>query len=218
MAKEQNQIIPYSLEAEQCLLGAILIDRDLQSDIVTKLNTDDFYVESHRFIYNSMADIVSEGKGIDLVNLVDHLSKTPAYKRNKGEKGNEELISKLESKSMLDRIGGIDYITELSSKTPSAANYENYLNIVTRDSVLRKLIKASQNIEKDALSSADHRNSLSYAEKLIYDISEHIDTTSLTNINENVDEVLTTYQKIQSDKNYLQGLYTGFTGCAPLGW
>ena len=73
MAKE-NQTIPYSLEAEQCLLGSVLIDCDLQTDIITKLNSDDFYVESHRFIYNSMADLVSDGKMIDLVNLVVALS------------------------------------------------------------------------------------------------------------------------------------------------
>lgn len=212
MAKQQMQTIPYSLEAEQCVLGSVLIDLDLQSEIVTKLKTEDFYVEAHKHIYNAMAELVSEGKTIDFVTLVDFLSKTPAYVKNKSEKGNEELINALESKSMLDRVGGIDYITELSSKTPSAANYESYLEIVQRDSVLRKLIKASQNIEKDAFSSADHRNSLSYAEKLIYDISENIDTTSLTNINENVKGVLELYENIQADKNFLQGLYTGYIG------
>ena len=152
MAKQQMQTIPYSLEAEQCVLGSVLIDLDLQSEIVTKLKTEDFYVEAHKHIYNAMAELVSEGKTIDFVTLVDFLSKTPAYVKNKSEKGNEELINALESKSMLDRVGGIDYITELSSKTPSAANYESYLEIVQRDSVLRKLIKASQNIEKDAFS------------------------------------------------------------------
>ncbi|MBR6737534.1 MAG: replicative DNA helicase [Clostridia bacterium] len=212
MVKEQNQSVPYSLEAEQSVLGSILIDRDLQFEIVAKLKPDDFYVESHRFIFQAMSDLVSEGKAIDFVTVIDVLSKTPAYRKSQGEKGNEQLLSSLESKSMLDRVGGIDYVTELSSKTPSAANYEYYLNIVLRDSILRKLIRASQNIDKDARSSSSSRASISYAEKLVYDISESQDTSSLTNINDNVDEVLDTFQKIQSDKNYLQGLYTGFTG------
>ena len=105
----------------------------------------------------------------------------------------------------------IVYLTELSRVTPSAANYEYYLEIVKRDSVLRKLIRCSDSIAKDAKSSDNGNKSVAYAEKLIYDISEELDTSSLVNASEYIDSILETFQKIQSDKNYLQGLHTGFT-------
>ena len=208
---QQTNILPYSLEAEQSLLGSILIDGEVQFEIASKVKAEDFYVDSHKNIFRAMMDILADAKPVDLVTLIDVLSKTPSIKYDKKDSFNSELISNAEKKNMLDKVGGIEYLTELSRVTPSAANYEYYLDIVKRDSVLRKLIKCSDSISKDAKSSDNGTKSLAYAEKLIYDISEELDTSSLTNVNENVDGVLETFQKIQSDKNYLQGLHTGFT-------
>ena len=210
MAQQVNNALPYSLEAEQSVLGSILIDGDVQFEIASKIKADDFYVESHKIIFRAMMDILADAKPVDLVTLIDVLSKTPSVKYDK-KSANSELISNAEKKSMLEKVGGIEYLTELSKVTPSAANYEYYLEIVKRDSVLRKLIKCSDSISKDAKSSDNGSRSLAYAEKLIYDISEELDTSSLTDVNEHVDGVLETFQKIQSDKNYLQGLHTGFT-------
>lgn len=211
MAKENTNVFPYSLEAEQSVLGSILIDADVQFDIVAKLKVEDFYVEAHKHIYSAISDVLSTGKTIDLVTLIDVLSKTPAVKRDRARTDNQEFLDVAESKPMLDRVGGIEYLTELTRVTPSAANYEYYLDIVKRDSVLRKLIKCSEFISKEAKASTNGTGSVAYAEKLIYDISEQLDTSSLTSVTDNVQGVLDTFQKIQSDKNYLQGLHTGFT-------
>ena len=212
MAKETNNLLPYSLEAEQSVLGSILIDREVQFEIASKLKAEDFYVEAHKFIFSAMFEVLSDAKPVDLVTVIDVLNKTPSVKYDK-KKGSDnlELIANAEKKSMLERVGGIDYLTEILKSTPSAANYEYYLEIVKRDSILRKLIRCSDAISKDAKSSDNGTKSVAYAEKLIYDISEQLDTSSLTNVNENVDGVLEVFQKIQSDKNYLQGLHTGFT-------
>ena len=209
---QQTNILPYSLEAEQSLLGSILIDGEVQFEIASKVKVEDFYVESHRHIFRAIMEIFADAKPVDLVTLIDVLSKTPSVKYDKKDNANAELIANAEKKSMLEKVGGIEYLTELSRVTPSAANDEYYLDIVKRDSVLRKLIKCSESISKDAKSSDNGNRSLAYAEKLIYDISEELESSSLTNINENVQGVLDTYQMIQSDKNYLQGLHTGFTG------
>ncbi len=211
MAQQANNALPYSLEAEQSLLGSILIDGEAQFEIASKVKIEDFYVEAHKNIFRAIMGVFSDAKPVDLVTLIDVLSKTPSIKYDKKESSNAELIANAEKKSMLEKVGGIEYLTELSRVTPSAANYEYYLEIVKRDSVLRKLIKCSDAIYKDAKSSDNGSKSLAYAEKLIYDISEELDTSSLTDVNENVDDVLQTFQKIQSDKNYLQGLHTGFT-------
>ncbi|MBQ3235614.1 MAG: replicative DNA helicase, partial [Clostridia bacterium] len=211
MAKDINNVLPYSLEAEQSVLGSILIDREVQFEIASKLKAEDFYVEAHKLIFNAMFEVLSDAKPVDMVTVIDVLNKTPSVKYDKKSGDNAELMASAEKKSMLDRVGGIDYLTEILKSTPSAANYEYYLEIVKRDSVLRKLIRCSEAISKDAKSSDSGSKSVAYAEKLIYDISEQLDTSSLTDVNENVDGVLETFQKIQSDKNYLQGLHTGFT-------
>ncbi|MBR3804512.1 MAG: replicative DNA helicase [Clostridia bacterium] len=212
MAKDTTNLLPYSLEAEQSVLGSILIDKEFQFEIASKVKAEDFFVESHKFIFNAMFEILSDSKPVDLVTLIDVLSKMPSVKYDKKSgSDNLDLIQNAEKKTMLERVGNIDYLTEIIRSTPSAANYEYYVDIVKRDSVLRKLIRCSDAISKDAISSDNGTKSVAYAEKLIYDISEQLDTSSLTNVNEHVDGVLDTFQKIQSDKNYLQGLHTGFT-------
>ena len=212
MAKDTTNLLPYSLEAEQSVLGSILIDKEFQFEIASKVKAEDFFVEAHKFIFNAMFEILSDAKPVDLVTVIDVLSKMPSVKYDKKSgSDNLDLIQNAEKKTMLERVGNIDYLTEIIRSTPSAANYEYYVDIVKRDSVLRKLIRCSDAISKDAKSSDSGTKSVAYAEKLIYDISEQLDTSSLTNANEHVDGVLDTFQKIQTDKNYLQGLHTGFT-------
>ncbi len=211
MAKETINVLPYSLEAEQSVLGSILIDTELQFEIASKLKVEDFYVDAHKIIFNAMFEIFMASKPVDMVTVIDHLSKATPTKHEKKNTDNEELINNADKKTLLEKAGGIDYLTEILKSTPSAANYDFYLDIVKRDSVLRKLIRCSEAISKDAKVSDNGGKSVAYAEKLIYDISEQLDTSSLTNVNENVKGVLDVYEKIQSDKNYLQGLHTGFT-------
>ena len=211
MPKDNINTMPYNLEAEQSLLGAILIDKEMQFEIATKLKQDDFYVESHKLIFDAMCSVLMINKPVDVVTLTDEMSKTPFISEKKKPLNLSELAKALENKTTLEKAGGIEYLSELARVTPSAANYEYYLNIVKRDSTLRKLIRAADNIATDARVSTDSTESVARAEKSIYDISQQLQTTSLTNINENTGEVLSLYENIQNDKNFLQGLNTGFT-------
>lgn len=210
MAKDTN-LLPYNLEAEQSLLGAILIDKEMQFEIATKLKIEDFFVASHKLIFDAMCSVLMINKPVDVVTLTDEMSKTPYVENQKRHLNLSELAKALETKTTLEKAGGIEYLSELTRVTPSAANYEYYLNIVKRDSTLRKLIRAADGIAADARVSTDSNESVARAEKSIYDISEQLQTTSLTNINENTNEVLSLYENIQNDKNFLQGLNTGFT-------
>ena len=182
--------MPYNLEAEQSILGSVLIDNDYQYEIISKLKENDFYLESHRLIFDSMRTINNTNTPIDLVTLSDAMEKA----------------------ATLEKVGGIDYLTDLARITPSAANYEYYLEIVKRDSTLRKLIRSAYEIAKNARESNDYTQSVSFAEKSIYSISEDLDNSSLTNINVSFNGILEKFENIQKDKNYLQGLKTGFTG------
>lgn len=190
MPQPKVNALPYNLEAEQSVLGAILIDMELQFDIVSKLKENDFYLESHKLIFTSMSTIINKNKPVDVVTLSDDMEKC----------------------ATLDKAGGIDYITELARTTPSAANYQYYLDIVKRDSTLRKLIRSADSIVKEAQSSNDYMKSVAFAEKSVYDISEELDTSTLSNITAEFSGILKKYENIQKDKNYFQGLKTGFTG------
>ncbi|MBR2614209.1 MAG: replicative DNA helicase [Clostridia bacterium] len=189
MAKAKTNEMPHTLEAEQALLGCLLIDNDIQLDLLSKLTTDDFYVESHKYILEGMKEINRQHKSVDLVTLVDQLEKT----------------------AQLSTIGGISYLTDLTEIMPSTANYNHYFDIVKRDSVLRKLIKASTEIIKDATDSQNQDETLAFAEKAIYDIAESVDSSSVQKINEILPLVISKFDKISKDKNAFKGLNTRFT-------
>ena len=189
MANAVNTM-PYNRDAEMALLGCLLIDNEIAAELVEKLSEEDFYQESHQHIIRAMKRVFAGRKPVDLVTVSDEL----------------------ESERTLEKAGGIEYITDLARITPSAANYEHYLNIVKRDSTLRRLIRSAEEIIKDCKNSIDYNRSVSFAEKSIYDISEELDSSTLTNINVSFNGILDKFENIQKDKNYLQGLKTGFTG------
>ena len=189
MAK--TNVMPNNLEAEQAVLGCLLIDNDTQTEILDKLTEEDFYQESHKLIIGAMKAVFNARKPVDLVTLADEL----------------------ENSKSLEKAGGLTYITELATITPSAANYKSYFEIVKRDSVNRRLIKASQKIIESAMEATDAADSVAYAEKLVFDISKKMDTSTLVDMREDdsYDRVLNKFEVISTDKNALRGVNTGFT-------
>ena len=189
MAKATN-VMPHNRDAEMALLGCMLIDNETAADIVEPLKEEDFYQESNRYVLNAMKRVFSSRKPIDLVTLSDQL----------------------ESEGNLEKAGGIAYLTELAQITPSAANYKSYFDIVKRDSLSRKLIRASQKIIEVCASSTDEKTSLAFAEKSVYDISRQTDRSSLQGMQEDdvVDGVLKKFESLSLDKNALRGVETGF--------
>ena len=183
-----SRVLPHNLEAEQSILGCILIDNDLQSELITELKTDDFYVEAHKDIFTAMSEIYSNSQPIDLVTLSD----------------------KLDGAGKLEMVGGISYLTDLTSVIPSTAHHRSYLEIVKRDGTLRKLIRSATKIIEESYDSVDSDASLSIAEKLIYDISAEHDTSTLTLISEEFANVLHKFDEIGKDANAFAGLKSGF--------
>ena len=187
---DKTNVLPNNLEAEQSVLGCMLIDNDVLSELADKLTDRDFYQESHQMIMSAILQVFNQRKPADIVTLSDCLEK----------EGN------------LEKVGGIDYITELMQKVPSAANYKYYFNIVKRDSTNRELIRPSRNIIENSMNSADATKSVQYAEKLIYDISKKGDTFTMDDIRESnmVGDVIDRFQMIAADKDVLRGIPTGF--------
>ncbi len=185
-----NSMSPNNLEAEQALLGCMLIDNDILPEVLEKIEDNDFYQTSHRLIFDSVKLVFAEHRPLDLVTLTD----------------------KLETEGNLSKVGGITYLTELTQVTPSSANYNHYLEIVRRDSINRKLIAAAQEIMKFSRASDDDTRSVQFAEEQIYAISRSNDTSSMKDIRESdaIDAVIDKFQKLDSDKDAYRGIQTGF--------
>ena len=182
--------MPHNVEAEQALLGCIMLDQNVQNEILSSLTEDDFYSESNRYVFGAMNNLVKANKVVDLVTITDELEK----------EGN------------LENAGGIAYITALTDVMPSTANYREYLEIVSRDSLLRQLIKGSSEIISDCKTSRDKSASLALAEKKIFDISSSVETSKLVRIDSVIPEVLMRMDKASSDKSALRGIRTKYKG------
>lgn len=180
--------MPHSIEAEQSVLGCVLFDSEISSDIMGELSVNDFYSESHKLLFEAMNSIYSGNRPIDFVTLTSEL-----------EKGGN-----------LNLCGGISYITTITQIVPSSANYKHYVDIVKRDSTMRKLIHASQDIIETAQSDTDKDNALSFAEKSIFDISALNDSSKLMHIEPSLLNVMEKFDAVQSDKDSLNGIMTGF--------
>ncbi|MBS8973827.1 replicative DNA helicase, partial [Escherichia coli] len=104
-------------EAEQAVLGGLMLENERWDEVVLMLSPDDFYVAQHRAIFRAMSELAVNGQPLDLITLSEHL----------------------EHQGRLDVLGGFAYLAELSKNTPSAANIMAYAGIVVEKSVLRQL-------------------------------------------------------------------------------
>ncbi|MDR2047547.1 MAG: replicative DNA helicase [Clostridiales bacterium] len=186
--KAAARAMPYNDEAERCVLGACLIDGGIVSDVVSALSEDDFYMRPHKRIFGAVERLYSGGKAADVVTVTDVL-----------ERG-----------GFLDEVGGLNYIVGLSDALPSAANYRYYLDIIKRDSTLRALIFAANEIINDAYENVSAENALSKAEKIVFDISRERDRSSLVNINTVTDGAIRDVENLVRNKDSGKNIRTGF--------
>ena len=185
------KILPNSLEAEQALLGCVLLDNEAQLEIFGKLKDVDFYAESHKKIYKSMLDIYAKSIPVDFVTLTNQL----------------EIEKKLEE------IGGIDYITYLTNIVPSAANFKHYMDIVKNNSIRRHLIFEAQNIISKSFESEDGGQAMSFAEKQIFDLSQKDISSELELVGRpggTLTNVLRQISELAENKGKMRGLPTGY--------
>lgn len=186
------KIMPHSLEAEQAVLGSVIIDNMCQTDILSTLNPDDFYSEAHKSIFASMQKVFQRNTPIDFITLTEAL----------------------EREKKIEQVGGIDYITYLSQVVPSAANYQYHCDIVKTNSIRRMLIKSGQNIIEKSYSDGEREEVLSFAESEIFNISEKQEASTLEYIakpNGAIKQVMDKFDKIARDPDSIKGIPTSFT-------
>ena len=192
MADNINVALPYNLEAEQSVLGSILIEPRCMEDALMYLKTDSFYLPQHRHIFTAMQEMFSTSNGaIDPVLIADVLAKDGVY----------------------DLAGGRDYLVQLSQAVPSTANIEKYCKIVQEQAYLRELIKVSQDIIQEATEGAGEASLiLDNAEQRIYDIRQGKTTNGPSRIKDVIiNGVFDKLKKITGDsKDEYKGIPTGF--------
>ena len=184
-----NRIPPHSVESEQSILGSIILDKEAIITVAETIQPMDFYKEAHKIIYESMLKLNSNNEPIDLITLIEELRK----------------------EGHLDSIGGISYLTSLSTIVPTTSNVKYYANIVKEKSVMRQLIKASNeiiNLGYDA--STDVQEILDKAEKNIFDISQEKSGDDIQPINVVLQDTFEMIEKLCTDKSEVTGITTGF--------
>ena len=187
--EDNTRIPPHSVEAEQSVLGSILLDKEAMISVSETLVPEDFYKEAHKVIYESMLKLYNSQSEIDLITLTDEL-------RDQG---------------YLDDIGGIAYITSLSTVVPTTSNIKYYVNIVKEKSISRQLISAANDIINLGYDgSAKVEYVLENAEKKIFDISQERATNDFQPINQVLTETLSMLEKLYEEKSDVTGLTTGF--------
>ncbi len=189
-----NDIIkqmPVSVEAEQALLGSIIVSSDAFDKISGSISVDDFYVTEHKHIYSALLSMYAKSKTIDVVTLVNALV----------EQGDR------------DEAGGIQYITLIAGSVPSVANVSDYARIVKDKAILRRLISVCEEISTDAYSEAEEvRNIIDSAEQKIFDISHNSDAKEFRHIRDVLQNVYKDIEVLSETKGAVTGTRTGFSG------
>ena len=190
----ENELIekrlPFSMPAEQSLLGAVLIDPASLNEIAALMKGEDFYLEEHKQIYLAMQELFLANREIDVVTLIDMLVTRGVY----------------------DKAGGEDYIRTLSEAVPDALNIKDYARIVKEKSILRQLISAAGEISESAYSEQESVTAiLDHAENLIFKIAQGRDTQNFRHIREVLQDVYGHLQELRTNAEATQGTKTGFS-------
>jgi len=180
---------PQNIEAEQSLLGAILLDKDAIIKIGDLISSEDFYQESHSIIYDTILELFNKRDAIDLLSL----------------------SSRLDEKGVLERIGGRTYLVTLTNMTPSAAHIVSYAEIIQRKATLRRLISAASNILEASYNEGDEvDHTLDNAEQSIFSVSQKYLKEKFTPIKDVLSGAFDRIDELHRDKGKLRGLPTGF--------
>ncbi|MCS1277181.1 replicative DNA helicase [Escherichia coli] len=146
------KVPPHSIEAEQSVLGGLMLDNERWDDVAERVVADDFYTRPHRHIFTEMARLQESGSPIDLITLAESL----------------------ERQGQLDSVGGFAYLAELSKNTPSAANISAYADIVRERAVVREMISVANEIAEAGFDPQGRTSEdlLDLAESRVFKIAE----------------------------------------------
>ena len=184
-----HKLPPQNIEAEQSVLGGILIENEAVNKVMEILTADDFYRDAHSRIFNALISLSERDEPADLITLTNELRKI----------------------DQLDSIGGASYLASLIDLVPTAANIEYYAKIVKEKAILRKLIQTSTEIITQSYQDrGDVEGFLDEAERAIFEISEKRVKPSFYSIRDIVKESFKTLERLFEKKELVTGVPSGF--------
>lgn len=187
--RRRSDELPYNVESEASVLGAVLIDNDAMVKIADSLSADDFYEERHAKIYQGIMELYGENKPIDVLTL----------------------SNRLQINGVLDEVGGASYLTELTNYVPTAANIESYANIISEKALRRRLIMMNKGLAGIMMDETKSLNELiEETETEIFKLTQRHIKESIVSIEDVLSESFERLDELHKDKGKLRGISTGF--------
>src|SRR3989338_699621 len=184
-----ERIPPQNLEAEQSLLGCLLIDKEGMNRVADIIRSDDFYRDAHKHIYNVIADLYERHEPIDLLSL-----------------GN-----RLEEKNLLSQIGGRAYLVELSNMVPTSAHVVNYAKIIQKKASLRRLIETASYITQLGFEEAEEIDAtLDAAQRAVFNVSQRHLSQNFIPIKDVLAGAFERIDELHRDRGKLRVVPTGY--------
>jgi replicative DNA helicase len=185
-----GRIPPHNIEAEQAVLGCMLLDPDVIPTVTELIKSTDFYRDDHREICEAILDITERAGPVDIITVSEQL----------------------QLRGTLDSVGGLDYLASITSAVPTTANARHYAKIVEEKSLLRKLIKAASEISAASYEASEEAAYvLDKAEKSIFDILQKRSTQGFTHIKDVLLDTFVRLEELYNSKGFVTGVPTGFT-------
>lgn len=186
---ELGKIPPNDIEAEQAILGSMLTDKDAVISAIEILKEDDFYREDNKAIYSAILNLYNRAEPIDIITVKSELS----------------LMGKLEG------VGGLEYLAELPEKVPTTANVDRYIKIVEEKSILRNLIKTSNELITLGYDNTEEVDTIiDVAEKKIFNLMQNRNQKGYTPIKDVLVDTFAQLEQLYNQKQHVTGVPTGF--------
>ncbi len=185
-----EKLPPYNLEAEQAVLGSMMIDKEAVYIALEMLETEDFYKEAHQLLFATIVSLEAKAEPVDMVTLTEEL-----HRQNSVEK-----------------VGGVGYIAEVANVVPTAANVRHYAEIVAEKAILRKLIRVSTNIANRCYEDQEETHDLlDSAERMILEIADNRNFSGLVPLKQVLGETLEKIEFLAGNKGNITGVPSFFT-------
>lgn len=185
-----KRILPHSIEAEQSVIGSMLMGRDAIMTASEILNSDDFYQHQYGVVFEAMVELFNEGKAVDVVTLQN----------------------RLREKDAPPEISGMEFVRDLLNAVPTSANIKYYATIVSEKAILRRLIRLTEEIENNCYLNKDPVETiLEDSEKKLFRLFQQRDSGDMTPIRQVVMEALEGIERASKTRGTVTGISTGFT-------
>lgn len=187
----EKRVPPHDIEAEQAVLGSMLVDKDAVIAGLEVLREEDFYREDDRAVFAAITSLYSKSEPVDLITVKKELTENGTF----------------------ERIGGMEYLASLPGKVPTTTNVDRYIKIVEEQSMRRKLIQTSNELISLGYDDTEETERIiDLAEKRVMDLSQNSSNTGYSSIKDVLVSTFDELEKLFNQKGKISGITTGFIG------